>query len=119
MSLVTESVQAASYIAPAAVAFGSQPQQAKPEVAQAVQEKPEQKKVSMEEIQKAVDDVNQNLSGMHTELSFSVDKESGKMVLRIVDSETKEVIRQIPHEDALRLASRITTLLGLFVDENA
>jgi flagellar protein FlaG len=118
MSPMTESTQGTTYIAPLPITLSSPPPQSKSEGARSEQEKPEPAKVSMGELQKAVVDVNQNLAGMHSELNFSVDKDSGKVVLKIIDSKTKEVIRQIPQEEALRLASKISQLLGLFVDEN-
>jgi flagellar hook-associated protein 2 len=77
------------------------------------------KKVSEEEVLKIVDDLNTSLQVFNTELNFSVDQETDKTVIKIVDSASGEVIRQIPAEDALRLASRISKLLGLLVDGNA
>lgn len=84
-----------------------------------VQEAEHHKKLSHEEVEKIVREVNDQLQAMHTELNFSVDKETDKLVLRIINSKTHEVIRQIPAEEALRIASRISKLLGLLVDGNA
>lgn len=75
--------------------------------------------VSEKEVQKLARDLDDALRPFNTELSFTVDKETEKMVIKIVDSETQEIVRQIPAEDALRLASRIKQLLGLLVDGNA
>ncbi len=44
------------------------------------------------------------LFGENAELTFVVDRETGRPLVRIIDRETKEVIRQIPPEYALRLA---------------
>ncbi len=41
------------------------------------------------------------------ELAFRVDEATGKTVVTVLDSETKEVIRQIPSEELVRLASVI------------
>ncbi|MCW5895131.1 MAG: flagellar protein FlaG [Bacteroidetes bacterium] len=75
--------------------------------------------VSEKEVQRLAQDLDDALRPFNTELSFTVDKESEKMVIKIVDCETQEIVRQIPAEDALRLASRIKHLLGLLVDGNA
>ena len=77
------------------------------------------KRVSEEETQKIVRDINSALQAVHTELSFTIDKETNKTVLKVINSRTQEVVRQIPAEDALRLASRISKLMGILVDENA
>lgn len=51
-----------------------------------------------------VDQLNQKLRDYNTSLQFEVDDKYQEMVVRIVDRETKEVVRQIPSEEALALA---------------
>lgn len=65
---------------------------------------PEQRAEQQRMVQ-AVKSINEaELFGEASELTFSYDRTSKKMVLRLVDRETKEVIRQIPPEYLLRLA---------------
>ena len=52
----------------------------------------------------AVERLNQHLRESNTSLQFEVDDQYQEMVVRIVDQETKEVVRQIPSEKALALA---------------
>jgi flagellar protein FlaG len=40
-------------------------------------------------------------------LNFSVDEESGRMVIKVIDAETEEVVRQIPPKEALALAKML------------
>jgi len=47
------------------------------------------------------------LFGQNQELTFVFDRQSHRPLVRIVDRETREVIRQIPAEYALRMASDI------------
>jgi flagellar protein FlaG len=47
------------------------------------------------------------LFGQNNELTFVFDRETHRPLLRIIDKETKEVIRQIPPEYALRLAETL------------
>jgi flagellar protein FlaG len=117
VTLTTEPTQAASY---------HQTLNARPtppvekSASRPIQELPEKnQESSRKDIDKVVREINDNLQAMHTELNFSVDKETEKMVLKIVNSKTQEVIRQIPAEEALRIASCLSKLLGLLVDENA
>jgi flagellar protein FlaG len=55
----------------------------------------------------AIDHLNTNIQRLDRNLVFSLDKDSGDVVVKVVDSETHEVIRQIPNEDVLALARHI------------
>jgi flagellar protein FlaG len=50
-------------------------------------------------------------------LQFRVDEASGRMVVSITDAATGEVIRQVPGEEALRMAERIDAQIGALLDE--
>jgi flagellar protein FlaG len=47
------------------------------------------------------------LFGQDRELAFSIDRNSRRTVVRIVDSKTGEVVRQIPAEDVLQMAEEL------------
>ena len=62
----------------------------------------------------------------NTQLQFSVDEPSGRMIVSIVDRDTSEVLRQIPAEEMLAVARQIEQQLrdtgstkGLFVSDEA
>lgn len=58
------------------------------------------------ELIKAVKALNAaELFGENNELTFVLDRQTHRVLVRIVDRETKEVVRQIPPEHALRMAS--------------
>jgi flagellar protein FlaG len=58
------------------------------------------------ELTQAVTAVNAaKLYGQDSELTFAMDRESRRMVIRLVDRKTREVIRQIPAEYVLRMAA--------------
>jgi flagellar protein FlaG len=57
------------------------------------------------------------LRSMNKALQFRVDDASGRMVVSITDAETGEVIRQVPGEEALRMAERIDANIGALLDE--
>lgn len=48
-------------------------------------------------------------------LQFSMDEDSGKTVIKVVDSETQQVLRQIPSEEMLKIAKTLDRLQGLLV----
>jgi flagellar protein FlaG len=67
-----------------------------------------QQRVEQNQLVQAVKSVNEaELLGQGRELTFAMDRQTKKPVLKIVDKETKEVIRQIPPEYVLRLADEL------------
>ena len=68
----------------------------------------------------AVSKLNDYVQAVQRNLSFSVDKASGQTVIKVYDAQTKEVIRQIPADETLRLAASIDErLASLSVKEKA
>lgn len=59
----------------------------------------------------------EQLGGKNSELSISMDKNSKKIVIKIVNSETKEVIRQIPPEELVQLAESLQASNGSLFDK--
>lgn len=57
---------------------------------------------------RAVKAINQSeLFGENYELTFVFDRQSRRTLIRIIDRETKEVIRQLPTDYALQIASQL------------
>jgi flagellar protein FlaG len=52
-------------------------------------------------------------------LEFSVDGDTGKTVVRIVDASTQELIRQIPSEEMLSIARNMDRFEGLLFKSKA
>ena len=65
-----------------------------------------------EKLQVAVSQINDHMQNLQRNLTFSVDEVTGKDVVIITDSESKEVIRQLPSEEALELARRLVENRG-------
>lgn len=82
--------------------FGQQSQQAKPDAKQ---------------VQDAAGKVNDFVSKVASELKFSVDDDTGTTVVRIIDTSTQEVIRQIPSQELLEIAKSLDKLQGLLVKQ--
>jgi flagellar protein FlaG len=58
------------------------------------------------------------LRSQNHQLQFRVDQGSGQLIVTVTDGETGEVIRQVPGEEALKMAQRIEDMTGL-LDEKA
>lgn len=90
--------------------------------AETVQAKPAEttkntEKSSAKELREAVDRIAKFVSPSSSEISFSIDSESGNDVVKVIDSSSKEVIRQIPSEEVVALSRALDKLQGLFVRE--
>lgn len=70
-------------------------------------------------VEEAVQQIADFVNKTRPELSFSVDEASGVRVVRIIDTTTKEVIRQYPSEEAIQLAQALDKLQGLLVRDKA
>lgn len=67
-------------------------------------------KVSIDEIESAVNDVNDFVQSQSRHLNFSFDEASKRSVVKVTDVETGDVIRQLPSDEVLKLAARIQDL---------
>ncbi len=66
-----------------------------------------------QEIEAIASDVQIQLKRLNTELRFEVDKNSNDMVVKIIDPETGQIIRQIPSEELLAIRERMEELIGV------
>ncbi len=66
-----------------------------------------------------VSDLNNLVRELHRELKFSVDQDSGDTVIKVVDRETDEVVRQIPSEEVMHLRKRLQEAAGVFFQDSA
>lgn len=79
----------------------------------------QQKKSDPQELQNSVKQLNDVAKLYSSQLEFSVDKETNIQVVKVVDQETQKVIRQIPSEDAIRIAKAIGDFKGLLLKDKA
>jgi flagellar protein FlaG len=73
--------------------------------------------VTIPKIESVTRQIDSFLRSMNKSLQFRVDESSGRMIVSICDAETGEVIRQVPGEDALRIAQSLESRLSGMVDE--
>ncbi|WP_026179901.1 flagellar protein FlaG [Hahella ganghwensis] len=78
--------------------------------AEGVSQKESQKgenKQGQEQLKEAVSKLNDYIQSVQRDLQFELDDDSGKTVVRVLDRQTQEVVRQIPDEVALKLARNL------------
>jgi flagellar protein FlaG len=65
-----------------------------------------------------VEEMNRAARALNARVSFSIDQRTAKVVIRVIDGETNEVLRQIPPEEMLRVAAQMQQLLGVLIDKS-
>lgn len=70
---------------------------------------------SRKELQEAVEKVNQYADIQKVSLRLQVEKELQRVVVKVVDKDTDEVIRQIPSEQTIALAKRLDEVMQEFL----
>lgn len=70
-------------------------------------------------LESAVKHINENLLGQSVDVRFEMDDDADRMVVRVVDRASGDVIRQIPSEVVLRIAKVLGKISGALVDQSA
>lgn len=100
----------------AASVRGQHTMRAQPSSPSEAEEKPPIDVASREQVKAAVEQIDSYLKSSRRELQFQVDEESGEVIVRVRDAATGEVIRQIPGEEALRVARALQESSAVFLD---
>lgn len=77
------------------------------------------KPVDPQELERALQEVRKVVEPVARNLQFSIDSDTGRTLVKVVDSTTKEVIRQIPSEEILSIAKALDKLQGLLIKQEA
>ncbi|MBH3427763.1 flagellar protein FlaG [Pseudomonas alkylphenolica] len=70
----------------------------------------------VDKVKSAVSEIEKFLHATRRNLEFSTDEDSGKIVVRVLASDTGELIRQIPSEEALRIANSLSDVNSILFD---
>jgi len=72
-----------------------------------------------EGLQQAVAAINRAAKSLNNSVQLSLDAHSGKPVVRVVDTETGQLVRQIPNEEVLELRRALDRIAGLLIHRTA
>ena len=75
----------------------------------------EQQQAANEKVKKAVEQLNRNMP--HSEAVFGIHDGTNRVMIKIVDKDTKEVIKEFPPEETLDMIEKVWELAGIMVDE--
>jgi flagellar protein FlaG len=76
-------------------------------------------KPQKEELQKAVDKLNELLKGEQTHVVYEVHDKLNDIMIKVVDEKTKEVILEVPPKKILDMVSKMMEKAGLLMDKKA
>ena len=74
---------------------------------------------TMAQLTQAVKEINKAMESMSQGLEFSVDSDSHRTIVKVVDQKTQEVIRQIPSKETLEIAKALDHWNGLLIKQQA
>lgn len=70
---------------------------------------------STEQIRKAVEQLNKKME--HSEAVFGIHEDTNRVTIKLVDKDTKEVIKELPPEKTLDMIAKVWEMAGILVDE--
>ncbi len=81
--------------------------------------KADNKSEAEEQIKQAVQKIQGVVDNLAQSLLFSIDEETGKTIIKVMDAHTEEIIRQIPTEEAIEIARTLDKAQGLLFNGKA
>lgn len=76
----------------------------------------QQQPVTNEQIKKAVEKLNKSMMS-HSEAVFGIHEATNRVTIKIIDKDTKKVIKELPPEKTLDMIAKVWEMAGILVDE--
>ncbi len=73
---------------------------------------------SQTELNKSIEQIQVMMDLRQRSVQFTTDNESGTNVVKVVDGESGDVIRQMPAEELLSFMRNLTRMMGTFIDKS-
>ena len=73
--------------------------------------------VSPEKVKSAISEINKKIRPTHTQCEFKYHEETKRISITVRDSDTDEIIKEIPPEKTLDMIAKSLELAGILVDE--
>ncbi|GAB3265698.1 hypothetical protein GCM10027296_42890 [Chitinimonas naiadis] len=70
-------------------------------------------------VQESVKKLNETIATFNRSLQFSIDEDTRLNIVKVVDVNSKEIIRQIPSQEVVDIAKAIDKLQGLLLSDKA
>jgi flagellar protein FlaG len=76
----------------------------------------DKKPLTAEQLEKVAQQLQDFVGEMNRGLEFSVDKDSGRDVIKVIDKTSGDLVKQYPSEEVLTLVAKLSDMVGGFVD---
>jgi len=70
-----------------------------------------------EQLEKMAQQLQEFMGEMNRSLQFHVDQDSGRDVIKVLDKNSGELIKQYPSEEVLSLVSKLSETAGILIDQ--
>ncbi|MES2206817.1 MAG: flagellar protein FlaG [Pseudomonadota bacterium] len=80
---------------------------------------PKPTETSLEALAEAVKQINEAVKQKNVGLQFSIDEDTNETVVKVIDTQTNDLIRQIPSVEALEIAKALDKLEGMLFQKKA
>lgn len=77
----------------------------------------QQQQINNDQLKKAIAEMNRKINNSNEEAVFGVHEDTNRIMIKIMDKDTKEVIKEFPPEKTLDMIARIWEMAGILVDE--
>lgn len=74
---------------------------------------------SQKQVGQALQGINKVLKELPSSLEFEIDEDSNRAIVKVMDQQTKEVIRQMPTAEALEIYKALDKLQGMLLKQKA
>lgn len=77
----------------------------------------DQNQPSPEQLRKAVEGMNRKITTNNSELQFGIHEGTHRVTIKVIDKQSKKVIRELPPEKTLDMIAKAWEIAGILVDE--
>ncbi len=116
ISSVQKSEVTSSYQAQSQVKQNADEQKTIPNTSAANNNKVSETELSPEKLEKVVQQLQDFMGEMNRSLQFKVDEDSGRNVIKVIDKESGDLVKQYPSEEVLGIVAKLAEATGVLVD---
>ncbi len=78
----------------------------------------ERKSIDPEDVKKVVDELNKLSGNFNEKVQFALDHKTNRVIIKVMDRDTNEVISEIPGKYSIRLLEHFKENMGFIIDES-
>lgn len=79
----------------------------------------ENPQLTVKELEQTVEAMNDVMSSLARGLNFQIDDDNGRTIIKVIDKETKDLIKQFPSEDLVKLITSMKNMQSILFDDQA